>query len=267
MSATPSDAAAGAAGEGGARPRVRVRAGARAEAGTPASRAEAAKVARLLGLHDTAPVAYLNAVPAKQLVAYREALIDALYDEGREQLVRAAEASRLLPARLVAKVGERALGALVCARLAGLLDPRRAAEVSEHFSLGFLAQLAAELDPRRAVAVVTQLPGERVVAIALEMAARGETVAMGRFVAHLDAPTLAACVAELSDEDVVRVSFVAEGAKVQARIFDAAGAERMSAALDAARIAGLHVEAEFFLERLGAARRKRLGSMPAAKAS
>jgi hypothetical protein len=233
---------------------------------TPAaaqSRAETAKIARLLGLREAQPVAYLLAVPHAELAEYRETLIEALYDEGRAELQRVADAARLLPARVLAKVGEAALGPLICARLAGLIDPARAAEIAEHFSIGFLAQLAAELDPRRAPEVLRLLPAERIVAIAVEMAARGEQVAMGRFVAHLDAPTLKACVARLSDEDVVRVAFVAEGTKPHGRIFEAAGVERMRAALGAAEAAGLEEEATYLLEHLSASQRKRLAGRAA----
>jgi hypothetical protein len=232
-------------------------------AGEPESRAEAQKIARLLGLRDAAALSYLCAVPAEELVAYREELIEALYDEGRDQLALAADASRLMPARLLAKIGESALGPLTCARLTGLIDPARAAEISEHFSAGFLAQLAAELDPRRAVDVVTQLDGERVVEIAVEMAARGEQVAMGRFVAHLAAPTLSQCIVALSDEDVVRVAFVAEGEKPQERIFKAAGVARIRGALEQAERAGLTQEAQAFRSGLSASARKRLDAAAA----
>jgi hypothetical protein len=224
------------------------------------SRAETVKIARLLGLYDTKPLAYLLTVPAAELADYREALIEALYDEGRADLQRAADAARLLPARVLAKVGEAALGPLICARLAGLIDPVRAAEIAEHFSLGFLAQLAAELDPRRAAEVLRLLPAARIVSIAVEMATRGEQVAMGRFVAHLDAPTLKECIARLSDEDVVRVAFVAEGTKPHRRIFEAAGVQRMRNVLRAAEAAGLDDEASYLRGRLSASQRKRLGA-------
>jgi hypothetical protein len=224
------------------------------------SRVETARLARLLGLDGPHAIDYLHAVPAKEIAAYREAVIEALYDEGREQLQRAADAARLLPARVLAKVGELALGPLICARLSALIDPGRAAEIAEHFSIGFLARLASELDPRRAVDVLSALPGHLVVAIAAEMASRGEQVAMGRFVAHLDRATLAACIEELSDVDVIRVAFVADGAKPHGHIFEAAGVARIRAALDAAEAAGLDEEARYFVEHLSASQRKRLGA-------
>jgi hypothetical protein len=146
------------------------------------SRAEAAKLARLLGLDGPESLTYVHQVPASELRDYREAVTELLYDDDQALLQRTADAARLLPAHTLATIGEHALGPLICARLTGLLDPDRAVEISGHFSIDFLAQLSAELDPRRAVDVVTSMPGDRVLEIAAAMAAAGEHVAMGRFV-------------------------------------------------------------------------------------
>lgn len=222
------------------------------------SRAETAKLARLLGLDGPESIEYLRGVPADELREYREAVTDLLYDDDRELLARTAEGARLLPARTVAKIGERALGPLVCAHITGLLDPARAAEVSRHFSIEFLAQLAAEMDPRRAVEVVVSTPAQRVLEIAVAMSARGEHVAMGRFVAHLDDETLAACLEQLSDADILRVAFVLEGAQPHARIFELVGLERMRRMLDDADSEGLSEQASYLLEHLSAPQRKQL---------
>jgi hypothetical protein len=106
--------------------------------------------------------------------------------------------------------------------------------------------------------VLSLLPRERVVVIALAMVASGEQVAMGRFVAHLDRGTLGECIAGMSDEDVLRVAFVAEGTRPQAKVFDAAGIVRMREVLDAAEPAGLDEEGEYFVGRLSATQRRRL---------
>lgn len=222
------------------------------------SRAEVVKLARLLGLAQAKPIAFLERVPAAELHAYREAVVDLLYDRDRAQLKRTADAARLLPARTLAKIGEAALGPLICARLAALLEPQRAAEIADHFSIAFLAQLAAELDPRRAVEVVSSTSPARVVAIAAELARRGEHVAMGRFVAHLDDETLRACLQQLSDEDVLRMSFVLEGAGAHGRLFKLLGVRRMRALVALAPEAGLADEASHLTAHLGAAQRRQL---------
>jgi hypothetical protein len=222
------------------------------------SRAEVTKLARLLGLDGPESLAYARKVPASELRAYREAITELLYEDDRTQLQRAADAARLLPAQTLATIGEHALGPLVCARLTGLLASDRAVEISRHFSTEFLARLAAELDPRRAVDVVTSLPAERTLEIAVVMAAHGEHVAMGRFVAHLDRDTLAACIERLSDEDLLRVGFVLEGKERVGEVFEIAGLERTQRMLDGAQAMGLGDEARELLDHLSASQRKRL---------
>jgi hypothetical protein len=222
------------------------------------SRSEVAKLARLLGLDGPESLAYLDRVPAPELRDYREAVTDLLYDDDRAALQRAADAARLLPAGTLAKIGERALGPLICARLTGLLDSDRVADISGQFSIGFLAQVAAELDPRRAVDVVTSIPPDRLLAIALRMAAREEHVAMGRFVAYLDDRTLEACIEELSDEDLLRIAFVLEGKERLADVYEVVGLERTQRMLDGAKSIGLDEEALDLFDHLSASQRKAL---------
>ncbi len=219
------------------------------------SRVETAKLGRLLGVEDPEGLAFLLSVPARELRAYREAVTDLLYDDDLELLQRTADAARLLPARTLAAIGERALGALVCARLTGLLDPRRAMEISNHFTVDFLALLAAELDPRRAVEVVTAITPDTVVAVSVAMAANGEHIAMGRFVAYLDEQALSLCVESLSDNDLLRVAFVMEGEERLPSVFEMIGAERTERILAAAPASGLAEEAKHVAGRLDSLRR------------
>jgi len=116
-------------------------------------------------------------------------------------------------------------------------------DISGHFSLDFLAQLSGELDPRRAVDIVTSMPGNRVVEIAVAMAAAGEHVAMGRFVAHLDDATLVGCIEELTDEDMLRIVFVLEGKERLDHVLELVGLERTQRMLDGAESIGLSEEA------------------------
>jgi hypothetical protein len=221
------------------------------------SRAETVKLARLLGVEDPQTLAFLLPVPAPELRDYREAVTDLLYGDERDLLARVAGASRLLPARTLAAIGERALGPLICARLSGLLDPSRSAEISDHFTVDFLARLAAELDPRRAAEVVSAITTTTVVAVSAAMAANGDHVAMGQFVAHLDEAALKGCVEALADEDLVRVAFVMEGEERLRAIFEMIGAERTARMLAAARASGLVEEADHLARRLHATRAQR----------
>ncbi len=219
---------------------------------TSESRAETAKLARVLRVEHPQVLAFLLPVPASELRDYREAVTDLLYDDDQQLLQRTADAARLLPVRTLASIGERALGPLICARLTSLLDPRRAIEISEHFSVDFTARLAAELDPRRVAEVVSGIATDTVVAVSTAMAANGEHVAMGRFVAHLDDAALRVCVEALGDEDLLRVAFVMEGDERLPAVFDLIGAERAARMFAGAHMSGLREEAAHVIGRLDA---------------
>ena len=216
------------------------------------SRAEAAKLARLLRLDGPEALAFVYGVPAEELRRYREELTDLLFDGDRLTFQRLANAARLLPARTAARVAQRALGPLICARVTGLVEPSRAADIARSFSVEFLAQLAAELDPRRAIDVITAMPHDAVCDVAVAMAADGEHVAMGRFVAHLDRAALLDCIARLGDEDLLRVAFVLEDEDRLGALLELVGSERAAALFAHAAAFGPPGQAEDLLAHLAA---------------
>ncbi len=219
------------------------------------SRAEAAKLARLLRLDTPEALAFVHDVPAGELRRYREELTDLLFDGDRVTFQRLANGARLLPARTAALVGERALGPLICARVTGLVEPSRAADIARSFSVGFLAELAAELDPRRAIDVITAMPQDTICDVAVAMAANGEHVAMGRFVAHLDRAALVDCIARLGDEDLLRVAFVLEDKDRIGALLELVGTERAVGLFAQAAALGVPEQAEDLLAHLDAPRR------------
>ncbi|MCA9533309.1 MAG: hypothetical protein KC593_06520, partial [Myxococcales bacterium] len=133
--------------------------------------AEKIKLGRLLSLGPAALEQY-DALDAATLRALREQISDSLFDDSRGALERVASASRLLPNALVASVGERSFGPMLCARITGLLSPERAAALAAHMPDEFLADVAMQLDPRSARGVIAQLGKERVVAVAKVLLAR-----------------------------------------------------------------------------------------------
>jgi hypothetical protein len=116
--------------------------------------AEILKLARLLRL-DPGQLAYPDAVPADDVRVLREQITDILFTAHSHALGRLAAASRLLPIRVVATIGETAFGTVLSARIAGLLDPARAVEMADALPIEFLADVAVELDPRRASEVIS----------------------------------------------------------------------------------------------------------------
>ncbi len=172
-------------------------------------KAEILKLARLLRREPDA-LAYLEQVPAQDLRKLREQVTELLFTAQGPALSRLAAASRLLPIRVVATIGERAFGPLLAARIAGLLDPDRAVEMAETMPVPFLADVAVELDPRRASQIIARISPGRIAAITRELLRRHEYVTMGRFVGHLPDPAIRAALNEFDDVALLRVAFVLE---------------------------------------------------------
>jgi hypothetical protein len=173
------------------------------------ARAELLKLARLLRREPDA-LQYLEQIPAEDLRRLREQVTELLFTANGQALSRLAAASKLLPIRVVATIGERAFGPVLAARISGLLDPARAAEMADTMPIEFLADTAAELDPRRASDVIARIPPDRIALVTRELIRREEYVTMGRFVGHLPDAAVRAAFGELDDEALLRVAFVLE---------------------------------------------------------
>lgn len=225
---------------------------------TLAARAEVLRLARLLD-HDAGDLAYLETVDAEDLAVLREQVTDALFDGDRDALGRIAEAGKVVPVGFMATVGEKVFGPTLCARLTGLLAPDRALEVGMRMDPPFLARIAAEMDPRRAVAVITRVPDDVSVAVAAELAAAGEFVAMGRFVGHLSDAALARAADVIDDRDLLRITFVLEDKARVDRLVELMDDDRLRAVVAAAREEELTDEALDLLAHLGARQLGRLG--------
>jgi hypothetical protein len=171
--------------------------------------AEILKLARLLGC-DAERLSYLERVPAGDIRALREQATEMLFTTHEGTLQRLAAASGLLPVGLLASIGQRAFGAMLSARIAGMLAPARAVEIAARLPTDFLADVAAELDPRRASDVITAMPPRQIAEVTRELARREEYVTMGRFVGHLGDGALAAALAALDDHALLKTAFVME---------------------------------------------------------
>jgi len=219
-----------------------------------AVRAEIVKLARLLR-RDPATLDYLEQVPADDVRLLREQVTDVLFTAHGQILERLAAASKLLPIRVVAAIGQRAFGPVLAARITGLLDPSRAVEMAETMPTEFLTDLAVELDPRRASAVIGQMPPVRVAEITRELVRRREYVPMGRFVGHLSDGALRAAVEVMDDGDLLQVAFVLEAKETLDGLVGLLPPARLDGVIEVAAREALWVEVVDLLSHLSAERR------------
>lgn len=197
------------------------------------SKAEVAKLARLLDA-DPDSLAFLERVPPEDLRVLRDQATDVLFDADLGALQRMAAASRVIPVPLLAKIAEGVFGPLLCARIAGLIDPPRAVDIAARLEPAFLADVAVSLDPRRATDVIARMPVEQIVAVASELLSREEFVTMGRFVGHLSEEALSAALALADEAALLRIAFVLEGKERLGDVLGMLSGKRLAAVIKVA---------------------------------
>lgn len=191
------------------------------------TRAELVKLARVLGAPEAA-VAFLGQRNHLELRQLEDRISDALFDEYRPALQRIADASRLLPASLVAKMSELVFGPVLSARVAGLMPPDRAIEVASKLKTKFLADVTMQLDPRSASELLARMPPAIVVAVAAVLLQRGEYVTMGRFVDDLPDASVRAVIQQVADDGaLVRIAGYVERRQRLAELIDLIPTERL----------------------------------------
>ncbi|MDQ6774905.1 MAG: hypothetical protein M3071_01510 [Actinomycetota bacterium] len=170
---------------------------------------EIVKLARLVGCRPD-ELGYLERIDAQELRDLREQVTGVLFDADRHMLGRIAAASKLIPTKLAATIGESVFGSLLCARLTGVLEPHRAVDIAKHLPTSFLADVTEHLDPRRASRVIADLPAARVADIAEELARREQYITMGSMVGHLSKAATVAALEAVDDAALLRTASVVE---------------------------------------------------------
>jgi hypothetical protein len=232
--------------------------------GSLSTSVEVLKLARVVGV-EPAEVGYLEQLEAQDVRDLREQVTVVMFEADRHMLQRVAAATKLIPAKLAAAIGERAFGALLCARVTGLLEPNRAVDIAGHLSVAFLADLCLHLDPRRASRVIAEMPAPMVAEIAGELAAREEYITMGGFVGHLSKAALDAALEAVGDEDLLRTAYVVESKQSLGALVALLAPERLEDVIAAASTADLWIEALDVLGHVSERQRGALGDIAAAQ--
>lgn len=166
------------------------------------TRAELVKLSRTLGAKPDA-VAFLAPVGYQGLRDLGERVSALLHDEHRPALRKLADAARLLPATLVAKMSERVFGPMLSARVSGLMAPDRAIEVAGKLHTTFLADVCVEMDPRSASELLWRMPAKIVVEVAQLLLKRREYLTMARFVDDLTDESIRAVTQSITDDEAL----------------------------------------------------------------
>lgn len=225
------------------------------------------QILKLARLVDAEPndLSYLQDVAPQGLRDLREQVTVAMFDADRQLLQRIAAATKLIPAKLAAAIGERAFGPLLCARVTGMLEPSRAVDIASRLPTDFLADLAVELDPRRASRVIAEIPPQQIAEITRVLADREEFIAMGGFVGHLPEAALRAAVDAFDDRALLLTAYVVEAKGNLAALVGLLPPERLETIIRSASELDLWPEALDVLGHVSERQRGQLGDLAAAQ--
>lgn len=177
---------------------------------TLTSQAEILKLARLLGAKPE-DFAFLETADALAIRALREQMTAKLYDDGRALLQKVAAATKLTPTSISAVIAEKALGPLLCARVASLVGAEKAIEIAKRLAPAFLAEVCLHLDPRRTADIIRGTPVKQIVEVSKILQAKKEFVTMARFLDALTPEAIKAVIAATADEEpLLRTAVFAE---------------------------------------------------------
>ncbi|HEY2159799.1 MAG TPA: hypothetical protein VGH24_00695 [Solirubrobacteraceae bacterium] len=225
---------------------------------------EILKLARLVGC-EPQELAYLELLEPQDVRDLREQVTGVLFDADRHMLQRVAAASKLLPSKLAATIGESVFGPLLCARLTGVLDPHRAVDIASRLSTPFLADVSQDLDPRRASRVIGELPASQVADIAKELVRRRQYITMGNVVGHLSKAATLAALGVIDNEALLRTAYVVESKGSLASLVALIGEERMRTIIRTAADADLWAEALDVMGHVSERQRGELADIAAAQ--
>jgi len=182
-------------------------------AGEPVSalliQAELVKLSRLLGV-SVDELGVLNEESVTDLRALRGVIGAALHDQDRALFGKLVAATKLLPTAIVAVIAEKVMGPMLCARVAGLLEPKQVVEVAKRLSTPFLTEVCLQLDPRSAAAVLRQVPLAVVTAVSAELLRRHEYLTMARFVEVITDEAVQAVAKSMPDAAVLHLGYFVE---------------------------------------------------------
>ncbi|WP_433755282.1 hypothetical protein [Nocardia sp. CA-135398] len=194
--------------------------------------AQLLKLARTLGV-PVEQLEYLGDVSDADLREFRRQVTD-LFVAGQEAgLRRVAQASKVIPTPITAKMVARSRGALLAARMSGVLDPSHAVEVAKRLPVDFLADIAAQLDPRHCAAIIGGLPEPTIVAVGKELAAREDWITLGDLVVSISDTAARATETALDGIALVRSAYLVDDAAQLERFVNLASPDKLTEMLRA----------------------------------
>ncbi len=232
---------------------------------TLAQHAEILKLARIVGAKPE-QLESLTRLDAPTIRTLRERISASLFDADRHLFQRVATATKLVPAAIAGLIAEKALGPLLCARVAGSLPADRAIDIAKRQKTDFLAEVCLQIDPRQVRDLIAGMPIPQTVEVAIELARRKEFITMGRFVDSLPEPSMRAILKALTDDEaLLRIGLFVEDPSQLSAVIDMLPPQRLHHMIELAvqRGAELWPEALALINAIAAPQRRMMAAQAA----
>lgn len=227
---------------------------------TTDSRAQVLRIAHVLGV-DATEVSFLDGIDAASLRALHGQITEVLFDTTDSNIGKLQAAAKILPPPITAKIAEKALGPVLCGRIAGSVDPSLAVSIAKRLPSDFLADVARHVHPNQIETIITRLPTEQVDRAAAVLAARSDVVALGHFSSIVKDSTLKKVIAALDGAHLLDVAPFIEPVERTGHLIGLLDDERLLDVIRAADSNGRWVDAFDLVDRLDVPLRARIAAL------
>ncbi|WP_328530475.1 hypothetical protein OG984_04690 [Nocardioides sp. NBC_00368] len=155
---------------------------------------------------DEAELAFLATTSPDDLRDLRGIVSHAMFSRHESRVKGLAAVSKKLPAAVTAKITEIAMGPMLSARVAAVMDPADAAKLAGHLKPEFLAELSVHLDPSRVEAIIARLDRGLVVDVGRRLLADGHLLTLARFTGVVGPETSLKVVDGASGAEILRLA-------------------------------------------------------------
>ena len=149
---------------------------------------------------------FLSTTSPEDLRDLRGIVSHAMFSRHESRVKRLAAVRKKLPAAVTAKISEVAMGPMLSARVAAVMDPADAAKLAGHLKPEFLADLSVHLDPSRGAGIIAQLDTDLVVDVGRRLLAEDQLLTLARYPGVVGAETALEVVEGADGAQILRLA-------------------------------------------------------------
>ena len=221
---------------------------------------ELTKLAHDMGV-EVSEVQLLDQLSREELVELRAMVSHALFAPHVHRFGRFGAMARLVPSGVAAKMAEVALGPVMTARVAAVVEPELAVKMASHIDPDFMARMSPHLEPSKIAGLLDGLPDATVVDVGRRLVEAREHIALGRFICVVSVPTSVLVVENAPPLELLQIALYTEEPAALDAVIAELPDDRIIGVLVAAEEAGVMDDAVAMQTRLSSVTRTRILSL------